>query len=185
MYAGICHNVNSKINVRSISSESSLSSLLGGATPILVFLFEVFNHLEYIYYEQVQRYLSMRSLGEARKAAVLGLTTTMILILCVGWMGLVIMMMRMSMVMIMKVMNLITMILTLFVGWTGLKKVIIVFIRVHIKDIFIFHLHPHYNDQVLWAVYGDCDPIAGHQIKKADQLLPLLVLQVSGGKDDR
>jgi len=70
---------------------------------------------------QVQRYLSMRSLGEARKAAVLGLTTTMILILCVGWMGL-----------------------------------------------------------VLWAVYGDCDPIAGHQIKKADQLLPLLVLQVAG-----
>ena len=51
----------------------------------------------------------MRSLGEARKAAVLGLTTTMILILCVGWMGLVIMMMRMSMVMIMKVMNLMTM----------------------------------------------------------------------------
>ena len=78
-----------------------------------------------------------------------------------------------------------TTILTLFVGWTGLKKVIIIFIRVHIKDIFIFHLHPHYNDQVLWAVYGDCDPIAGHQIKKADQLLPLLVLQVSGGKDDR
>merc|ERR1719370_2015656 len=38
---------------------------------------------------QVQRYLSMRSLGEARKAAVLGLTTTMVLILCVGWMGLV------------------------------------------------------------------------------------------------
>merc|ERR1712012_1021827 len=33
---------------------------------------------------------------------------------------------------------------------------------------------------VLWAVYGDCDPIAGHQIKKADQLLPLLVLQVAG-----
>ena len=105
----------------------------------------------------------MRSLGEARKAAVLGLTTTMILILCVGWMGLVIMMMRMSMVMIMKAMNLMTMIVMGVVA----------------------HIHPHYNDQVLWAVYGDCDPIAGHQIKKADQLLPLLVLQVSGGKDDR
>ena len=38
---------------------------------------------------QVQRYLSMGSLGEARKAAVLGLTTTMILVLCVGWLGLV------------------------------------------------------------------------------------------------
>ena len=43
-----------------------------------------------IFVLQVQRYLSMRSLGEARKAAVLGLTTTMVLILCVGWMGLVI-----------------------------------------------------------------------------------------------
>ena len=31
-----------------------------------------------------------------------------------------------------------TTILTFFVGWTGLKKVIIVFIRVHVKDIFIF-----------------------------------------------
>ena len=58
----------------------------------------------------MQRYLSMRSLGEARKAAVLGLTTTMILILCVGWMGLVMIMMRMRMmVMNMKVMILMMM----------------------------------------------------------------------------
>ena len=48
----------------------------------------------------------------------------------------------------------------------------------------LFFYHPHCTGQVLWAVYGDCDPIAGHQIKKADQLLPLLVLQVSDGNDD-
>ena len=33
---------------------------------------------------------------------------------------------------------------------------------------------------MLWSVYANCDPITGGQIKKADQLLPLLVLQVAG-----
>ena len=79
----------------------------------------------------------MRSLGEARKAAVLGLSTTMILILCVGWMGLVIMMMRMRMMMMM-IMVVMVRPLPPSVGWTGLEKVVIVFTRVHIKDIFIF-----------------------------------------------
>ena len=154
---------------------------------MLIFFLRYSNLLESIYCEQVQRYLSMRSLGEARKAAVLGLTTTMILIICVGWMGLVIIMMRMRMmVMNMKVMILMTMMIMVVVAlwWVdGPGEGHHSFHQSAYKRHLYFSLHPHYNGQVLWAVYGDCDPIAGHQIKKADQLLPLLVLQVSGGKD--
>jgi len=70
---------------------------------------------------QVQRYLSLRTVGEAKKACLLTMITMASLIIMVGWLGM-----------------------------------------------------------VLYTVYADCDPITAGQVKKKDQVLPLLVLHVAG-----
>jgi len=70
---------------------------------------------------QVQRYLSLRTVDEAKKACMLTMITMASLIVMVGWLGM-----------------------------------------------------------VLYTVYADCDPITAGQIKKKDQVLPLLVLHVAG-----
>jgi len=70
---------------------------------------------------QVQRYLALPTLSQARKACVLSLALATLLVGLVGWLGL-----------------------------------------------------------VLYAVYADCDPITAKTVRKQDQLVPFMVLDIAG-----